>query len=96
MYESWGVNDSKKAFVIYPANSFPNQPTALNDNTHFNPYGAYEIARIIAAGIVNNRLGIATYLKDSFKFFDPSKPDPSSVLYWPISLSVSAKKPDGN
>jgi lysophospholipase L1-like esterase len=51
LYEAWGPDDSKKAFVIYPANTFPGQPNALNDNTHFNPYGAYEIARCIVNGI---------------------------------------------
>ena len=45
MYEAWGPENSIKAFVHYPANTFPNQTKKLEDNTHFNTYGAYEIAR---------------------------------------------------
>jgi lysophospholipase L1-like esterase len=96
MYETWGPDDSKKAFVIYPANTFPGQRGPLNDNTHFNPYGAYEIARIIATGIMQNNLGLAKYLKKELKPFDPSKPDAVSNLYWPLSLSIASSKPDGN
>src|SRR4029077_9945430 len=47
LYEAWGPAQSVRAFVHYPANSFPNQPEELKDNTHFNPYGAYELAECI-------------------------------------------------
>ena len=50
-YEALGDEGSKKAFVSYPANTFPNQTKALTDNTHFNSYGAYEIAKCIIEGI---------------------------------------------
>ncbi|MBC7827995.1 MAG: rhamnogalacturonan acetylesterase [Chitinophagaceae bacterium] len=96
LYEAWGPDESKKAFVIYPANSFPGQRTELNDNTHFNPYGAYEIARCIVNGIRQNNLGIAKYLKKDLKAFDPAKPDPVTDLYWPLSPLTASKKPDGN
>lgn len=96
MYEAWGPDDSRKAFVIYPANSFPGQKNDLKDNTHFNPYGAYEIARCIAAGIKANKLGLARHVKKGLTLFDPSHPDPVSVLYWPLSPSIASVKPDGN
>ena len=35
LYEAWGPEKSIKAFVHFPANSFPNQPNELKDNTHF-------------------------------------------------------------
>jgi hypothetical protein len=47
LYEAWGPDKSIKAFVHYPANTFPGQIKKLEDNTHFNPYGAYELARCI-------------------------------------------------
>ena len=50
-YEAMGVEPSKKAFVHYPAGTYPNQTKALADNTHFNPYGAYEIAKCVIEGI---------------------------------------------
>ena len=49
-YEAMGVEPSKKAFVHYPAGTYPNQTKALADNTHFNPYGAYEIAKCVIEG----------------------------------------------
>jgi len=96
LYEAWGPINSEKAFVIYPANSFPNQPKELRDNTHFNPYGADQIARCIIRGIKENRLGLAAYLRKDLKDFDPSKPDKAEDFYWPLSPGFSAAKPDGN
>lgn len=96
LYEAWGPEDSKKAFVIYPANTFPGQKNELKDNTHFNPYGAYEIAKCIVIGIKENNLGIAEHLRKDLKPFDPEKPDPVTALYWPLSPSVASRKPDGN
>jgi lysophospholipase L1-like esterase len=96
LYEAWGPEESKKAFVIYPANTFPGQTKELTDNTHFNPYGAYEIARCIVNGIRQNNLGISTYLKKDLKSFDPSNPDAVNALYWPLTPSIASEKPDGN
>jgi hypothetical protein len=36
---------TKKALVHYPANTYPGQNEPLADNTHFNTYGAYELAK---------------------------------------------------
>ncbi|AEV99952.1 rhamnogalacturonan acetylesterase [Niastella koreensis] len=96
LYEAWGVEGSLKAFVHYPANTFPNQETALADNTHFNPYGAYELARCIVKGIVAANLPIAKYLIKEKIAFDPAHPDPVAKFYWPLSAAVTAEKPDGN
>lgn len=96
LYEAWGPEESKKAFVIYPANTFPGQTKELKDNTHFNPFGAYEIAKCIMTGIQQNNLGISKYLKKDIKPFDPAKPDALSDLYWPLSPTMSSTKPDGN
>ena len=96
LYEAWGVEDSKKAFVIYPANTFPGQTTELKDNTHFNPYGAFEIARCIVKGIQDNNFSLAKFLRKDLSSFDPAKPDPVSKLYWPLSPSFATVKPDGN
>ncbi len=45
MYESWVDELSKKAFVQYSANTFPGQTKELADNTHFNSFGANEVAK---------------------------------------------------
>jgi lysophospholipase L1-like esterase len=96
MYEAWGPEESIKAFVHFPANSFPGQTAALSDNTHFTPFGAYEIARIILKGIRDNNLDIAKFIKKDIPVFDPARPDNFASFYWPYSPAVSAEKPDGN
>ncbi|MDR0699866.1 MAG: rhamnogalacturonan acetylesterase, partial [Tannerella sp.] len=55
LYETLGVEGSRKAFVHYPANTWPGQAEALEDNTHFNPYGAYQIAKCVITGLRNLR-----------------------------------------
>jgi len=88
MFEAMGDENSKRAFVIYPEQN-------LNDNTHFNPYGAYEIAKIIATAIKDKNLGIAKFLVD-MPSFDPAKPDSFELFNWPPSPKASMVKPDGN
>ncbi|MCS4166418.1 rhamnogalacturonan acetylesterase [Sphingobacterium sp. BIGb0116] len=94
-YEALGVEQSKRAFVHYPAHTFPNQKNDLADNTHFNPYGAYEIAKVVLTGIKENNLKIADHIVD-FQGFDPQQPDDFKTWYWPPSLINSVIKPDGN
>jgi lysophospholipase L1-like esterase len=85
LYEALGPENSKKAFVIYPANSFPGEPNALNDNTHFNSYGAYQLAKCIIEGIRTNNLGIKKYLIKGLPPFDPARPDPFETFSIPLS-----------
>lgn len=85
LYETLGPENSKKAFVIYPANSFPGEPNALNDNTHFNSYGAYQLAKCVIEGIRANNLGIKKYLVKGLPSYDPSKPDPFDSFSLPLS-----------
>jgi lysophospholipase L1-like esterase len=85
MYEAMGPEKSKNAFVIYPANSFPGEPNALNDNTHFNSYGAYQLAKCIIEGIRENKLGITEYLVSGLPKYDPAKPDSFDTFYLPLS-----------
>ena len=96
LYEAWGPEKSIKAFVHYPANTFPGQQTELKDNTHFNTYGAWQIAKCIMNGIQDAKLGIAKYFVKDLPAFDPAKPDPIENWNWPLSAMVTASKPDGN
>ena len=75
LYESFGPENSKNLFVIYPENSFPDQKQALNDNTHFNPFGAYELSKCIIKGIKDNNLGLKKFLLRGLPEFDPARPD---------------------
>ena len=85
LYEAMGMEKSKNLFVIYPANSFSGEPNALNDNTHFNTYGAYQLAKCIIEGIRVNNLGIRKYLIRGLPAYDPAKPDPFETFYLPLS-----------
>ena len=95
-YEALGVENSTKAFVHYPANTYPGQDKPLADNTHFNPYGAYELAKCVVQSIVEQKLGLAQYVVDDFGSFDPRKPDPFTDFFWPESPAANVAKPDGN
>ena len=87
---------SIKAFVHFPANTFPNQATELKDNTHFTAYGAYELAKCVVEGIKSARLGIAVFLKPGLPVFNPAQPDAFENWDWPMSPEVLSLKPDGN
>ena len=96
MYEAWGPQQSIKAFVHYPANTFPGQDKELKDNTHFSTYGAWQLAKCVAIGIQAANLPIAKELNSNAVKFDPANPDDFSKWYWPLSPLTAAVKPDGN
>lgn len=96
LYETLGVEASKKAFVHYPAGTYPQQTKDLADNTHFNPYGAYEIAKCVIEGIKGLNLPWITYLRDDYRPFTPSAPDEIESFKWNDSPFTEIEKPDGN
>ncbi len=96
LFEAMGPEAAKKAFVYYPANSYPNQATALADDTHFNTYGAYELAKCVVKSIVDENLPLKKYISKSYKNFNPNKPDDVEKFHWPESIFMETLKPDGN
>ncbi|WP_228445051.1 rhamnogalacturonan acetylesterase [Chryseobacterium indoltheticum] len=96
LFEAMGPEAAKKAFVYYPANSYPNQQTALADDTHFNTYGAYELAKCVVKSIVDENLPLKKYISKNYKNFNPNKPDDVEKFHWPESIFMEALKPDGN
>lgn len=95
LYEAWGDEASKRAFVHYPAGTFPGQDQALADNTHFNYYGASQIAKCVVYGIVQGDLPLKAYVREGFTF-DPAHPDDPDAFAVPATPSFSLDKPDGN
>jgi len=85
LFEAMGPEGSLKAFMHYPANAFPNQTEAISDDTHFNKYGAYELARCIVHGIRANRLPISKLLDTHVPDFDPAQPDRESTFNLPAT-----------
>jgi len=96
LYEAWGPQQSIKAFVHFPANTFPGQTTKLEDNTHFTPFGAYELANCIISSIKKQNLPITKLLRKNIPAFDPARPTDFKTFYWPMSSFVTGMKPDGN
>lgn len=95
-FEALGYENSKKALVHYPANTFPGQDKPLADNTHFNPYGAYEIAKMVVMGMKQLNLPIVKYLRSDWKDFNPAQPDDYNKFVWYNSVQQDVTKPDGN
>ena len=95
-FETLGQEDSKRALVHYPANTFANQPQPLADNTHFNPYGAYEVAKCVVMGIKQLQLPLAQYLRADWQDFNPAQPDDWRTFQWAPSPMTENMKPDGN
>lgn len=95
-YEALGFEDSKKALVHYPANTYPNQPKTLADNTHFNPFGASEIAKMIVMGLKQIDSPLVGYLRADWQDFDPKHPDNPDEFVWFPSGIADVTKPDGN
>lgn len=95
-FETLGYENSKKALVHYPANTFPAQDKPLADNTHFNPYGAYEIAKMVVMGMKQLNLPIVKYLRSDWKDFNPAQPDDYNKFVWYNSVQQDVTKPDGN
>ena len=95
LYEALGEEESKKAFVHYPMGSFPGQTKELADNTHFNPYGAYQIAKCVIEGIKKATPELAKYLKTDIPY-DPAKPDNIESFHWCPAPFCEMEKPDGN
>ena len=96
LYETLGVEKSKKAFVHYPAGTYPGQTKALEDNTHFNPYGAYEIAKCVIEGMKKLNLPFIECLRPDYTAFDPAHPDDPDMFKWNDSPFTEIEKPDGN
>lgn len=95
-FETLGYENSKNALVHYPANTFPGQDKPLADNTHFNPYGAYEIAKMVVMGMKQLNLPIVKYLRSDWKDFNPAQPDDYNKFVWYNSVQQDVTKPDGN
>ena len=95
-FETLGFENSKKSLVHYPAGTFAGQTKDLADNTHFNPYGAYEVAKMMVMGMKSIGLPVTQFLREDWSDFDPAKPDDFNHFVWYPSPLNNTTKPDGN
>lgn len=96
LFETMGVEDSKRLLVHYPANTFPDQPKPLADNTHFNPFGAYEIAKCVVMGMKQLQLPFVKHIRPDWQDFNPAQPDDWKTFKWAPAKNAKLVKPDGN
>lgn len=93
LYLAAGPEDSKHMLVHYPKEMYGRE---LADNTHFNPFGAYEVAKCVVMGMKQLGLPFVEYLRNDWKDFDPTQPDDWKAFKWAPSRIVENAKPDGN
>jgi lysophospholipase L1-like esterase len=97
LYEAWGEEQSVKAFVHYKAGDFPGLKEDVKDNTHFNNFGGYEVAKCVVEGIKTLKFNeITRYLRPEYLPFDPSKPDNPEKFLLPQSPYMDLTKPEGD
>lgn len=95
-YAALGPKDSTRAFVHYPAGTFEGQTKALKDDSHFNAYGGYELARCVVEGIHSYVPELRKHLKENISDFDPANPDKPESIQIPASPISSIYKPAGD
>jgi lysophospholipase L1-like esterase len=93
LFEAMGPEGSMKAFMHYPANAYLNQTEAISDDTHFNSYGAYELARCVVHGMRMAKLPVAELLLKDVPDFNPASPDSVSEFHLPAT-PIPAKTAD--
>lgn len=93
LFEAMGPEGTLKAFVHYPADTFQDQPEELKDDTHFNSYGAMELAKCVVESIRSLNLPIAKDIRKDIPRFDPAHPDSPSSWSVPADPFLSAQKP---
>ena len=62
--EKYGVEGSKKLFLQLAPGENANYPNGIEDNTHFSPLGAEEMAKTVVEALRNTKLKIAKYLRN--------------------------------
>jgi lysophospholipase L1-like esterase len=61
--KKYGMEGSRALFLQLKPGENPNYPKGIEDNTHFRPAGAEEMAKLAVEGIKENKLNLRKYLK---------------------------------
>lgn len=96
LYETLGVEDSRKLFVQYPAGTFPGQDAAIEDNTHFSNYGAYELASCVVESLQDAIPALGAERVEDVPVYDPANPNPFSNWSLPWTPGYDNQQPRGN
>jgi lysophospholipase L1-like esterase len=93
LYESVGEPNSRSLFVYANPGSYPGQTEALHDDTHFNSYGAYEVARCVVLGMQQLSLPLVSRLRRPKERFDPAHPDDPAAVALPRTPFFDLERP---
>jgi lysophospholipase L1-like esterase len=63
LLKQYGAEKSKTLFLQLKPGENPNYPNGIEDNTHFNPAGAAEMAKLAVTGIKEEKIKLRKYLK---------------------------------
>lgn len=90
-----GPSNAAKAYTHFAANTVPGQTGALADNTHWNDYGGYELAKAMATAVKaqSANFTFAKYLSDDYVNFLPTTPDPYASFQLPFSPFMGTFQP---
>lgn len=89
LYEAFGEAGSLHLFEH-------NADYTQMDGTHHSPFGAYELAKLIVQGLIDDRLPVAQQVVDGWTRFDPAHPDRETDFHVPPSVTFATAKPFGN
>ncbi|MGI9178709.1 MAG: rhamnogalacturonan acetylesterase [Pirellulales bacterium] len=98
LYATLGPEGTKRVFLDYPAGTAPDgRKEPVVDNSHFDNYGGYELARIVATGISETLPELRGLLCADFEPFDPTQPDDIVAVALPLSpVAPPAATPEGS
>jgi lysophospholipase L1-like esterase len=95
-FSALGPEKSVLAVVHFPAGAY-GSAKAVNDDTHFCAYGAYELARCMVEGIRAEVPALAARLAPDAGRFDPDHPDDPAAFAIPASAAPEEVRiPDGD
>lgn len=89
LYEAFGEQGSLHLFEH-------NADYTQKDATHHSPFGAYELAKLIVQGLIDDHLSVAQQVVDNWKPFNPAHPDAESDFHIPPSVTFATAKPFGS
>ena len=89
LYEAFGEEGSLHLFEH-------NADYTQKDATHHSPFGAYELAKLIVQGLIDDKLPVAQQVVDDWKPFNPAHPDAESDFHIPPAATFATAKPFGS
>lgn len=75
---------------------FSRQAFAGQDNTHHSNYGSYELSKLIAQSLRDQKHPLAQFIVDDFRPLDPALPDDPAAFAVPPSPNFSNQRPLGD